>query len=119
MILLISNPKGKLLSRTRSFKLDAQQYFMSHISRMQEDIQMYSRCSRDEKDPNQFGKLLLQMCNNIGLLIANGVSLWPNPNGFTCRKHNGNSVIDYVLLSEGILDHTHKFFFSFTYLCIL
>ena len=24
-------------------------------------------------------------------------------------KHNRNSVIDYVLLSEGILDHIHKF----------
>ena len=47
------------------------------------------------------------MCNSTGLLITNGVPLWPNTNGFTCRKHNGNSVIDYVLLSElGILDRS-------------
>ena len=49
------------------------------------------------------------MCNSTRLLIANGVSLWPNTIGFTCRKHNGNSVIDYMLLSEGILDRIHKF----------
>ena len=41
---------------------------MSHISRMQEDTQMYSRSSSDEKDLDQFGKLLLQMCNSIGLV---------------------------------------------------
>ena len=70
---------------------------------------MYSRSSSDEKDPDQFGKSLLQMCNSTGLLIANGVSLWPNTNGFTCRKHNGNSVIDYVLFFECILDPIHKF----------
>ena len=77
---------------------------MLHISRIQDDIQMYSRSSSDEKNPDQFGKLLLQMCKCTGLLIANSVSLWPNT-----RKHNGNSVIDYVLLSEGILDRIHKF----------
>ena len=100
---------GDMNARTRNFQLDSQESFMPHISRMQEDMQMYSRSSSDEKDPDQFGKLLLQMCNSTGLLIANGVSFWPNTNGFTCRKHNGNSVIDYVLLSEGILDRIHKF----------
>ena len=70
---------------------------------------MYSHSFSDEKDSHQFGKLLLQMCNNIGLLIVNGVSLWPNANGFTCRKHSGNSMIDYMLLFEGILDRIHKF----------
>ena len=69
---------------------------------------MYSRSSSDEKDLDQFGKLFLQICNSTGLLIANGVSLWPNT-----RKHNGNSVIDYVLLSKGILDSIHKFSIDF------
>ena len=116
MILLISNPKGKLLfvfgdmnARTRSFQLDAQEYFIPHISRMQKDIQMYSRSSSNEKDLDQFRKLLLQMYNSTGLLTANGVSLWPNTNGFTCRKHNRNNVIDYVLLSEGIFYCTYNF----------
>ena len=44
---------------------------MSHISRMQEDIQMYNRSSIDEKDIDQFGKLLLQNFNNTTMLLAN------------------------------------------------
>ena len=89
---------GDMNARTRSFQGDAQQSFTPHISRMEEGIQMYSRSSRDEKDLDQFGKLLLQMCNSTELLIANGVSLWLNFDGFPCRKHNRNSIIDYVLL---------------------
>ena len=65
---------GDMNAHTRSFQLDAQQSFMPHISRMQEDIQMYNHSSSDEKDADQIWKLLLQMCNSIELLIANGVS---------------------------------------------
>ena len=43
------------------------------------------------------------------MVILNGVSLWADSNGFTCRKHHENTMIDYVLLVEGILDHIHKF----------
>ena len=75
-------------ARIRGLELHAQEYLMSHISGIQEDIQMYSRSSSDEKDPDQCGKFLLQMCNRTRLLIANGVFLCPNTNGFTCRKHN-------------------------------
>mgnify|MGYP006889227354 CR=1 FL=1 len=49
---------------TRNLELDAQQLFMPHISRMQDDIQMHNCSSIDEKDPGQFGKLLKQMFNN-------------------------------------------------------
>ena len=49
------------------------------------------------------------MCHSTRMLITNGVPLWPNTNDFTCGKHNGNSMIDYVLLSECILDYIHKF----------
>ena len=31
---------------------------------------------------------------------------------FTCKKRNGNSVIDYLLRSECILDRIHKFLFG-------
>ena len=61
-------------ARTRNLQLDAQQIFMP---------QMYSH-SIDEKGPNHFGKLLLEMCNSTEMLIANGVL--PNTNGFT-RKN--------------------------------
>ena len=59
---------------------------------------MYSLSSIDEKDHNQFGKLLLQMCNSTKMFIANDLSLCPNTNDFTCRNLNGISVIDYMLL---------------------
>ena len=34
---------------------------------------------------------------------------WANTNGFTCRKHNGESVIDYVLFSEAIMHNIQSF----------
>ena len=37
-------------AHTRSFQLDSQEYFMPHISRMQEDMQMYNHSSNDKKD---------------------------------------------------------------------
>ena len=49
---------------------------------MQYDIQMYNRCSLDEKDAGQFEKLLLQISNNIGMHIVNFECLWPKSNGF-------------------------------------
>ena len=72
----------------RSLQLDAQQFFMPQISWMQEDIQMYSFSSIDDKDLDQF------WC----------ASLWPKISGYARRKHSRNSVIVNVLLSEGILD---------------
>ena len=69
---------------------------------------MYKHSCINRKAPDQFGKLLIQMCNTR-IYITNDVPLWHNNNGFTSRKHNGNSVIDYVLLYERILDHVHKF----------
>ena len=95
-----------------NFKLDAQQYFMPRISRMQADIQIYSFSSMDEQYMDKFGKLLWQVCNSTRMLISNGLSLWPNTNGFICinKLHNGNSVIDYdTILFGGTLDHIHKF----------
>ena len=70
---------------------------------------MYNHSSIDEIDLNQIWKLLLQTCNSTKMRIANSVSLSPNTNCFTCRKHYGNSVIDYVLLFEGTLQSIHNF----------
>ena len=75
---------GNMNACTRNLQLDTQQPFMSHNSRMQDDIQMHNcsfifmpHISRmqhdiqlhnfsfiDEKALDQFGMLLLQMCNN-------------------------------------------------------
>ena len=47
---------------------------------------------------NTYGKLLLKLCKNTGLIIANG-SLYQNKHrgSFTFFNRNGSSVIDYML----------------------
>ena len=49
------------------------------------------------------------MCNSTEMLIANGIYLWNDTDGFTCRKHNGDSIIDYMLFSETTLDCIQSF----------
>ena len=84
---------------------------MAHIQGCKK-INQCSRFSIDENDLDQFGMLLLQMdllqmvipyVPTFLLLIANGVTVCPNTNDVTCRKHYGNSVIDYMLCSKDIL----------------
>ena len=65
-------------AHTRSLQLDAQQSFMP---------QMYTLSSIDEKDLNQFGKLLLQIFNSAELLIVHLYPYGQITNSFTCRKH--------------------------------
>ena len=48
-------------ARTKGFQLDAQESLMPHNSRIQEDVQMYNRSSSNEKDLDQFGKLLTEI----------------------------------------------------------
>ena len=38
------------------------------------------------------------MCNSTRISIGNGVPQWEDTNYYTCRKHNGASVVDYLLL---------------------
>ena len=66
---------------------------MAHIY-----IHLYRQTSMDEKRLGHHGKSLLHVCNSIGMLKENGISLWNDTNDFTCRKRNGNGVmIDYML----------------------
>ena len=54
---------------------------------------MCTLSSINEKDLDQFGKLLLSISNSTRMFIAIRVSGRLNTNGFACRKHNRNSVI--------------------------
>ena len=74
---------------------------------MEEDILISSRSYMDKKDLDQYEKLLLQMCNNVRVFNANGIPLWHDTNYFTCKKTNGNIMIEYMLFSKGILNHIH------------
>jgi hypothetical protein len=55
---------GDMNARTRNLQHDAQQLLMPHISRLKDDIEIYDHLSMDEKDPDKFEKLLLQMGNS-------------------------------------------------------
>ena len=48
------------------------------------------------------GKQLIDMCIAYKLRIANGRALGDSMGKFTCYKYNGNSVVDYCLLSENL-----------------
>ena len=100
---------GDMNARTRTLQHDMQQFDMPCIPRTLDNTLMYMRTSRDEKEPDLYGKLLVHMCSSTGMLIANGIPLWNDTNGFTCRKHNGDSVIDYMLISETALHSIRSF----------
>ena len=75
-------------ARTRSLQLDAQQSFMPHISRMREDIQMYRRSFSNDKESDQFERLLLQMCNSTELLIK-----WCIPTRMVLHVENTMEIV--------------------------
>ena len=75
----------------------------------QDDVHTYERRSKDEKELDHYGRSLLHMCNSVGMLIANGVPLWEGTDEFICRKHNGISVIDYMLLLKISIHCVHTF----------
>ena len=54
---------------------------------------------------NAFGELLLDLCKTTGLRIANG-RLYNDKNigKFTYYKHNGKSVVDYLICRDSMLD---------------
>ena len=52
---------------------------------------------------NAFGKRLLQTCAFYGLEILNGVCPGGETGNFTFLSEHGHSVVDYFLMSSGIL----------------
>ena len=51
------------------------------------------------------GKDLIDLCISNQLRIVNGRVLGDTFGNFTCYTSHGASTVDYVLVSEGILDH--------------
>jgi hypothetical protein len=69
------------------------------------------RCSHDCKVDNR-GKKLLDLCIGSKLRFLNG-RMWGNSYGkFTCIKPSGSSVVDYVIMSEKLLENTLYFKFQ-------
>ncbi|RUM93601.1 MAG: hypothetical protein DSZ28_07615 [Thiothrix sp.] len=68
---------------------------------VQSDIRKL-RASQDQTI-NAFGKSLLSLCVSFDLTIVNGNLIGDNPGGFTFLSANGNSVVDYHIISNDLL----------------
>ena len=65
----------------------------------------YKRVSKDHM-VNDFGKYLLNVCDDFGLVILNGFAGDAESSGnYTYISPSGCSVIDYFILSEELIEH--------------
>ena len=58
---------------------------------------------------NDRGLSLIDMCISAQLRILNGRKLGDLTGDFTCHKHNGNSSIDYCIVSENLFNEINLF----------
>ena len=65
-----------------------------------------NRCNLDTK-VNNFGKILLDMCIGKSLQIINGRTCGDFFGNFTCLKYNGNSTVDYNIISKELNDRSY------------
>ena len=67
----------------------------------------YDRFSEDN-ETNTYGQYLYELCTNYSLFILNGIEQCSNSGRFTFLSPNGNSLIDYYLVSSDLLNHNLK-----------
>ena len=68
--------------------------FDKHISHLLPDtnsIQNGNRCSCDDKT-NSYSRMLLKLCNNHNLKIANGQTLGDRVGNYTCFNRGGEQL---------------------------
>lgn len=78
-------------------------YFTPLYQSYRSDKQILKRNSKDEKIDKR-GRDLLDLCISNQIRIMNGRVLGDTFGKFTCYTPNGASTVDYVLLSESVLD---------------
>ena len=84
-----------------SLQLDNRKAIIPSLSKDLSKTLMFYRIFMDTKEPDQYGKFLLYMCNSTGgMVIGNGIPISKDIGGHTCRRHSGDNVTDYVLLSK-------------------
>jgi hypothetical protein len=81
------------------------------------DKNMPVRNSFDSKVDKR-GNEILDLCVSARLRILNGRKAGDSLGYFTCHKWNGNSVVDYALVSEGLFDEISYFKVSQAFLDI-
>ena len=51
---------------------------------------------------------MLTLCVAFNLIICNGLDIWKMSGNFTCNTYNGESVIDYVICSQSLIENIGK-----------
>ena len=71
---------------------------------------MLVRFSQDKKNVDNHGKLLLELCKAVGMLILNG-RLGADKGIGRCTRiaDNSSSVVDYVIATPDLFDHIDQF----------
>ena len=66
---------------------------------------------RGNKDTvtNQYGEQLIALCRSVPLRVCNGRKLGDILGEYTCYKWNGQSVVDYCLVSPNIYNKVSSF----------
>ena len=68
-----------------------------------------NRNSEDMGKVDNRGKELLDMCKSTGMVILNGRKMGDFFGKYTCFRYNGSSVVDYVLINDGLYDQIELF----------
>ncbi len=88
---------------------DSRDAFLNLPHNYQSDpLTIRNRCNLDIK-VNNFGKKLLELCIGKSLQIINGRTCGDFFGNFTCLKYNGNSTVDYNIISKDISDTVSSF----------
>ena len=66
-----------------------------------------TRFSQDNTT-NIFGKSFIEFIAGFNLIVLNGMSIKDNDTSFTYMSSTGNSVIDYFIVSDTLLNCTNK-----------
>lgn len=73
------------------------------------DQKMILRSNQD-KVKNKSGNLLLELCVSASLRILNGRTAGDSLGSYTCHKYNGNSSVDYAIVSEDAINDIVYFY---------
>ena len=62
-----------------------------------------------DKKTNKYGEYLLSLCKSVPLRICNGRKLGDIFGSYTCYTPNGQSCVDYCLVSPRLYDNVQTF----------
>ena len=75
------------------------------------DIDVGPRRNKDQAIANNHGRKLIELCQGLDLCILNG-RVGADSDNFTCYKENGQSVVDYLIVSRNNMQLITKFMLS-------